>query len=82
MIPNQYSPRPGILQAVQDNAPHSLISAAKSGGGIWGKNAVDYLDPTPIELYIERLGDRLDGVRHRHCPIETSLTEADLESRR
>lgn len=52
MIPNRYSPRPSILQAVQDNAPHSLVSAAKSGGGIWGKNQADYLEPTPIEQAI------------------------------
>lgn len=55
MIPNRYSPRPGILQAVQDNAPHSLVSAAQSGGGIWGRNAVDYLEPTSIEQAIETI---------------------------
>jgi hypothetical protein len=49
------------------NAPHSLVSAAQSGGGIWGKNAVDYLEPTPIERYINE------------CPVETILKEAGLD---
>jgi hypothetical protein len=55
MIPNRYSPRPSIHQAVLDNAPHSLVSAAKSGGGVWGKNAVDYLAPTPLEQAIDAI---------------------------
>ena len=65
MIPNRYSPIPpkGGLNEVQrrglqrnvDAFPHSLVSAAQSGGGVWGKNAVDYLKLTPIEQHIETI---------------------------
>lgn len=68
-----------LLQRALDVAPHSLVSAAQSGGGIWGKNRVDYLEPTPVELYIaadQRASFSLD------CPIETIRKGAGLERTR
>lgn len=85
MIPNRYSPRGGILQARLDNAPHSTVSAARSGGGIWGANRCDLLELTPLEEAISRAKviNAVNAVpkvfSSEPCPVSFILEKAGLD---
>jgi hypothetical protein len=52
------------LQAVLDNAPHSLVLAAKACGPDSSETPEDYLDGTPIEEFIW-FAQREDATRDR-----------------